>query len=409
MSLSTKSLLLPAVIAAALLSGREACAAGTSGRPGFSFGAYRALVTNTDNLSDLFLVDNGHPGYGLQMNYNTRPGGKFDAYNEILNYPVFGLGINYDVYSRMGFTNNTCLGNFVDLYAFMEASLYKNSWFSAGLLLDLGLSLTNVTYDPFSNPYMYNIGAPMTVYMAFGPQFKLRPTQNVELLLNAYWFHHSNGNAWMPNFGLNDVALALGLRYNPDAPYTEQVRKLKVPHSFRRGFEYDVYASTGFHSCKTEFKAYNQMVENPSDKKNDFVSHPRAGLGFDVRYRYSLMCSSGVVADAVYNWGVDELEKCDGIIYGKEEAEKKGKGYSPVNVSLGLMQVFHYGNMSVFCTFCGYVFRKVGIYEDQARFFQRAGMRFHIPKLSNMFLGCCIRATKFSNADYFEFQMGLKI
>lgn len=383
-------------------------ASGNVPNSGYTIGTNYAFVTNTDNLRSDFLAKNGHMGYTLQWAYNTRPGGKNDVFNEILNFPVFGIGVNYDAYSTMGFTNNSRVGNFVDLYGFMEASMYKNRWFSAGFLLNLGLSATNVVYDPVNNPGMINIGAPLTVFMAFGPQLKFRPAECLELALNTYWIHHSNGNAWMPNFGLNDLSVGVSARYNPGGAYTEQVRSLSIPHEFERKFSVDVYATTGFHSCKTEFKAYNQMVKNPGLKKNDFVSHPRAGIGVDVTYRYSLMCASGLVADGVYNWGIDELEKCDRIIYGDKEVAES-KGYSPFNMSLGLFHEFYYRNMSVFCAVCGYVFRKVGIYEDKTRFFQRAGMRFYMPRLSNMFLGCCIRATKFNNADYFEFQMGIKI
>ena len=402
---------IPAIIISvvvALVCGAYAQASGNVPNSGYTVGANYAVVTDTDNLRKDFLEENGHMGYSLQWAYNTRPGGKNDVFNEILNFPVFGLGANFDVYRTMGFRNNSRVGNFVDLYGFMEASMYKNRWFSAGFLLDLGLSATNVVYDPIMNPGMINIGAPLTVFMAFGPQLKFRPADRLELALNAYWFHHSNGNAWMPNFGLNDLSIGVSARYNPGGAYTEQVRKLRMPHEFDRGLGVDVYATTGFHSCKTEFKAYNQMVKDPKLKKNDFVSHPRAGIGVDVKYRYCLMCSSGLVADGVYNWGVDELEKCDRIIYGDREVDEC-KGYSPFNMSLGLFHEFHYRSMSVFCAMCAYVFRKVGIYEDGTRFFQRAGMRFYMPRLSNMFLGCCIRATKFNNADYFEFQMGVKI
>lgn len=395
-------------IISALMCGVSVRASGNVPNPGYTIGTNYAFVTNTDNLRSDFLAKNGHMGYTLQWAYNTRPGGKNDVFNEILNFPVFGIGVNYDAYSMMGFTNNSRVGNFVDLYGFMEASMYKNRWFSAGFLLNLGLSATNVVYDPLNNPGMINIGAPLTVFMAFGPQFKFRPAECLELALNTYWIHHSNGNAWMPNFGLNDLSVGVSARYNPGGAYTEQVKTLSIPHEFERKFSVDVYATTGFHSCKTEFKAYNQMVKNPRLKKNDFVSHPRAGIGVDVTYRYSLMCASGLVADGVYNWGTDELEECDRIIYGDKEVAES-KGYSPFNMSLGLFHEFYYRNMSVFCAVCGYVFRKVGIYEDKTRFFQRAGMRFYMPRLSNMFLGCCIRATKFNNADYFEFQMGIKI
>lgn len=366
-------------------------------------------VTNTDNLRDLFLAKNGHMGYSIQLGFDTKPGGKHDACNEILNYPVFGIGLNYDNYRTMGFTNNSRLGNFVDLYGFMEASLYKSRVVSAGFLLDFGLGVTNVVYDPKGNPFLYNIGAPMTVFMAFGPQVKVRFTENMEAVFNAYWLHHSNGNAWMPNFGLNDLALGLGLRYNPGGAYTEQVRKLRVPHDFERKLSWDVYATTGFHACKTEFTAFNRMVDDPEEKKDDFVSHPRAGVGVDAQYRYGQMCSSGMVADVVYNWGIDELRKSDLVIYGKEEVANKPAEYSPVNVSLGVIHEFHYGNFSALCAVCGYLFRKVGINEDTTRFFQRAGFRYYFPRLSNSFLGCCIRATKFNNADYFEFQLGVKI
>lgn len=377
-------------------------------RPNISAGWSYSNVTNTDGLASQFIDRNGHSSYFIQVGFDTHPGGEFDAFQEILNYPTFGLGAAFDNHSSMQFKNNSRLGDFVDLYAFMEGAFYKHKYFSIGYFANFGVGFTGVMYDRYTNPLEINIGAPISVYMAFGPQVKLRPADHVELILNANWHHHSTGNTWMPNWGLNDMALGAELRYDIDKPYTEQVRKLTREHVFEKKMHYDIYATYGVQASKTEFKAYNLAVENPDEKQVSFTSRPRVSLGFDAMYRYCLLCSTGIAIDCVYAPYCDILRACDVKLHG-EKAVEEGPGYSPFVCSLGFAHEFHYGNVSAYCGASYYLLRKAGIEDDHGKFFQRAGMRFHFSKWKNTFLGWCIRATQFCNADYFEFQFGIRI
>lgn len=384
------------------------CFADNAYRPGISIGTAWCKVDDPDGLAKMFIDKYGHQSYYLKLAYSTHPGGKYDVYNEILNYPVFGVGLSYDNYSSLGFKNNSRLGDFVNVFGFMEGPLYRNRIVSLGYNLAFGLGATGEYYDPYRNPNNYLVGAPLAVYMTFGPQIKLRPSEHVEVILNGSWFHHSTGNMSQPNYGLNDFMAGVDLRYNIDAPYTQQVRRLSLPHSFPKGFKFDVFGTFGLHACKTELKAYNMMVEDPDRKQAVLPARPRVGVAMDAVYRYCQLCSIGLTMDFGYHWDSAMLRSSDTVIYGSK-AVKEGPGYSPFNWALGFIHEFHYGNFAAFCGCSRYLFRKVGIHENQARFFQRAGMRFYFPRLSNTFLGMCIRATKFNNADFFEFQMGIRI
>ncbi|MBQ0024467.1 MAG: hypothetical protein KBT00_01905 [Bacteroidales bacterium] len=379
------------------------------GKPSsISVGGSYCYVTNTENLRDGFLARNGHPSYTVQFGYNTFPGCRSSAYAERYNFPVIGFGLTFDNCSRMQFKNNSSIGDFVNVYAFMNGAFYKERRFSLGYLMNMGMGITGVLYDPIDNPYQFHIGSPLSIYLSFGPQIKLRPSDNIEIDLNAYWYHHSNGNMWMSNVGLNGLSAGAALRYNFEEPYTRQVRRLEEKADFPKGFFYEIYGSYGLHACKTEFLAFNKMVEDPALKQRSFTSRPRIGLGFDAMYRYSLLCATGIVLDCNYNWDGGMLKRSDTVIYG-EDAVRNGPGYSPLNIALGFLHEFYYGNLSGFMGCSAYLYRKVGINEDFSRFYQRIGFRFHFPSWCNSFAGWCIRSSLFKDADFFEFQVGIRI
>lgn len=377
-------------------------------KPSITAGAAYCYVTDTDNMRDLFLDKNGHMSYTLKVGFPTSPDDKNAAYAERYNYPVLGFGATFDNCARMGFKNASRLGNFLNVYTFMEGAIYKNEHWSFGYWASIGMGITSEMYDPVKNPNQMHIGAPLSIYLTCGPQIRLRPVDNFELALNAYWYHHSNGNMWMSNVGLNGYAVGASLTYNLDKPYTRQVSKLTLHPDFEKGFLYDVFGTYGLHACKTEFKAFNQLVEDPAKKRKDFRSRPRIGLGADMLYRYSYICATGLSLELGYNWDGEMLKESDTIIYGAE-AVAKCKGYSPFSCALGFVHEFFYGNVSAYMGCSTYVFRKVGINEDVSRFYQRIGMRFYFPHFSNAFAGWNIRSTKFKNADFFEFQIGIRI
>ncbi len=377
-------------------------------RPAISAGWTYSNITNTDNIPFTYIDHNGVNSYYVKLAFNTKPGGRFEEYQEIMNFPVFGVGAGLDNYSAMKFKNNSRLGNFVNVFAFMEGAFYKNKYFSVGFNADLGLGFTDTVYDAFTNPLEINIGSPICIYMKFGPQIKVRPGDNVEFILNGNWFHHSNSNIWMPNWGLNNIGIGAEVRYNIDQPHTEEITRLRKKHEFEKKLHFDAFTSFGVQASKTEFRAYNGIVEDPEDKKTDFVSHPRMGIGFDAMYRYCLFCSTGLAIDCNYTWNSSILRDCDRILYG-QEAVDKGPGYSPFSLSAGFAHEFHYGSVSAYCGMSCYLFRKVGIKDDTGRIFQRAGMRFRFPRLKNIFVAWNVRATQFCNADFFEFQFGIRI
>lgn len=377
-------------------------------RPAISAGWTFSNVTNTDNIPFHYIDRNGVNSYYVKLAFNTKPGGRYEEYQEIMNFPVFGVGAGFDNFSAMQFKNNSRLGNFVNVYTFMEEAFYKNRYFSVGFNAELGVGFTDTVYDVYTNPLEINIGAPVSIYMKFGPQIKLRPSDRIELIVNGNWFHHSHSNLIMPNWGLNNIGIGAEVRYDIDRPHTEEITRLRKKHEFEKKLHYDVFTSFGLQASKPEFSAFNRSVEKPEDKKTDFPTRPRMGIGFDAMYRYCLFCSTGLAIDCNYTCDSDVLRNCDRMLYG-QEAVDKGPGYSPFSLSAGFAHEFHYGNVSAYCGMSYYLFRKVGIKGDNGSFYQRAGMRFRFPRLRNLFLAWNVRATQFSNADFLEFQLGFRI
>lgn len=380
--------------------------AGTDGDRSISFsGAYGTLF-NTEGILNSFVSGNGCMSYSVRYAIGTNPDSRNADFAEIFNYPTFGIGANWSRFSTLEFKNDSWLGDVVDLYGFIESYFYKNSFLSLGMSLDFGASVNNCAYDVVKNPRQYLLGANMSVYASFGPQISFRPWKRAEISVRGYWNHHSNGHTWMPNYGLNGLAVSGTLRYYIDEPYTEQVSVLRKKTEFDKGFRLNAFLSYGMHASRTEFEAFNLTVDDPALKQTSFRSYPRPGLGIEGEYRYSAMFSTGAVVDINYNSDTPALRKADEKLYGKDKV--KGLRYDPLNIGLGFIHEIHYRNVSAFCGVSYYLYRHSGINEERL-LYQRAGMRFRFPNFHDMFLAWCIRAHRFNDADYFEFQIGIPL
>jgi len=378
--------------------------------PSFSAGSYLTYIPNHEGIRDNLVKSPTYPTYFISTTFNTRPGGPNEQYMQMYNYPVFGIGISLADLPMLDFHNNSKLRSIYSIYLMTEYSVFKREKMSLGVVGNYGIGITTGDYyDPIFNKANIYLSWPFTVYVGIGPQVKIRPTEHLELGINTLVWHHSNGNSSIPNKGLNEMALGGFIRYNIDEPYTG---RYELPHKpvYPKGFHWDFYLNGGFHGCKTEWAAYNEMVEDPMKKQKDFKRWPRVGLGIDCIYRYGLLASTGLVFDVIHHSNMDALRASDVAIYGKDYAEANGK-YSPLVLCMGFIQEFYINSFSIYAGASAYLLHRVGIKEAElsSPLCQRLGFRYYVSQWANSFLGFCIRSHKFNDADYFEFQLGIRI
>jgi hypothetical protein len=382
-------------------------------RPAFSAGAYYTYVPDHEGIYDRLFDSGVYPTYAVAVTFNTSPDSpKSDFFTQLYNYPTFGIGFSVSDLSKIRFKNNSHFSNIYTGYVKMEYALLRNSVATLGISMEEGMAYTKDLYDPYTNPCNTYFGQHSTIYFSVGPQIKVRPTPNLELVFNGLFWHHSSGNESVPNTGFNEFAAGAFVRYNLEPPYTGKMKLPERPSDFKKHIETEIFALGGIHSCKTEWHAFNELVEDPAEKQVKFRHWPRGGVGMDISYRYGLFTSTGVAFDFLYSSNSAALERSDIAIYGEEAVD--GVSYNPFTLDLGLVQKIFYRNVAFYISLGGYVFRDVGIHETflttkVSKLYQKIGLRVYFPKMNDVFLGWCIKANNFNDADYFEFHLGVRI
>ena len=112
------------------------------------------------------------------------------------------------------------------------------------------------------------------------------------------------------------------------------------------------------------------------------------------------MFSTGIGVEGMY--GANRYRETDLILEGREDP----KGYSPFFVSVYLTQEFHYDRLSIHAQFGLYAFERTGLTEDVGRWFQRIGLRYHIPRCGGLYAGFDMRAHKFDRSYCLEPSLG---
>jgi len=381
-------------------------------KPNFSIEGGFGQITNggRDGATLIDQEKNTYPAFNFLVGWQSKPDGKLADIAELLNYPVYGFGLGYEKFSSMGFNyDDSRLSDMFNIFGFFEGYFYKNNWFSVGLALRIGLGITFDIYDINNNPNNVHFGAPTSLFVGGGPTFRFRPTQQLELGVNTFIWHHSNGHTWEPNTGINQRGINILAKYSLEQPYSKQRRERIHKGEFKdKGFLIDIFGHNGTHAYKAEYFAFNAMVRDYEKKKTDFTSWQRLGVAAACSYRYGLLCSTGLEVDLTYMWGLDHLEAADRVLYGDAQVDAS-RGYTPLMITGGFVQEFYYGNVSAYIGGGFYLLHNVGIYEDSSRMYQKIGMRFYIPKWNNIFLGWNMLARNFTEADHFELQLGVRI
>lgn len=338
---------------------------------------------------------------GIMVGLNTRPEDN-DWYAWAYNFPHYGLGFSYANMSGVKCHPESAsgLGDAYTLFGYAHFDLLKTRHFSFGPNLELGTSFMTRKWDAVTNPKNFYVGTSMLIMVGAGLEAAFHITPRWELGLNAMLTHRSNGMLRTPNFGLNELAAGAFVRYDLSDRHLGRRGASPERPEFKKWL-FDIYFSGGVHSCDAERGLYLEHVlkEGEENRWGSFRPWLRLNLGGTALFRYHPIFATGIGLDVSYTQNWKRLGEYYELVHGT--AAKT----CPVYVGAYLQQSFFYRNVEVGIGLGVYLFKKLGI-EDSTWNYQRALIRWHLPKAGNIFLGFAMRAHRFDRSDTLEFSLG---
>lgn len=361
----------------------------------------------------LGLMDNPYNNiYNLRIGFQSTPKDS-NYYDKIYNYPIVGLALSLTDNSSVRLKNNSYIGNIYSAYGFMDMSLIRTRKFRFEFIFQWGMAYNPTKFDAVNNAWNEYAGAPVQVNVAGGLGVKYMLTRNLEIGAAAEIRHYSNGRLGMPNRGINMAGINVSMRYlfRPDESiYSADNIKFKFTE---KGFTYNLSFAGALQASMDQWEVYKGSRDNETGDENengtieipDFKRSPVYAMYNTFLYRYSQMCASGIGLDFYYKPEINKSRVWDAMIYGFDAM--KSHKYNKLCVGLSLNHEFFYHNFSGYVAVGMYMFRKYGIPKDyDSRFYQRAGIRYYIPKLNGLYIGYGIKAHNFGNAENMELSVG---
>ena len=352
-----------------------------------------------------YRLSNGYMTYDVEVGFQTEPSDNCmfaDAYG----YPILGVGISVATLSDFDMGPTSYLPDLYTVYGSFERTLVRKERFSFGFMLNVGITTNIASYDPVNNPGNTFLSSPIMAYFGGGYFAKYHIGKRWEAGADLMYRHYSNGMLSLPNGGLDAAGCGIFARYRLKEYKPQELLRHDHSPEFHRGMIYHIAFSGSVHSCRSEWRAYNEMVEDVNLKQTRFKKHPKFSLSADAMYRYALKYATGISLDLYYSSNMKELEQCDRIIYG-DEAVENCPGYDPISVGVALVQELYYRNLAGYIALGAYPYRHKGISGYQGWHYEKAGLRYYFPKYSITFAGFAIKAHNF-RAENFEFTVGVR-
>ena len=83
--------------------------------------------------------------------------------------------------------------------------------------------------------------------------------------------------------------------------------------------------------------------------------------------------------------------------------------YQPVAFGVSAIQQVHYGNFTAWMQIGAYIYKHLGVREQEGYTYQRFGGKYVFPQLGNMYLGIACKCHYFSRATSLDFTLGIRI
>ena len=338
----------------------------------------------------------GYPTVDLRIGHYTSSDDP-SSYASLCGFPNIGLGVNWKGTSYFDWVGESHLSDLVSLYGFFERDFIRTRKFSFGYDFSLGVAFNSAVYDKDHNPENVIFSSAVLAYLAPGLHLSFRPTQHLQLGLSGVLTHMSTGRLAYPNAGFNGADVMVSARYAMAEPKIPEHSDLERP-VFPKRMLYEVFAGYGAHRCAQEFEATGKTTPWPTYT-----------FGASACYQYKPTLSSGLGMDFFYfpkNF-LQCVAASERILHPKLNPEKYD--YRPLSMGISAVQQLHYGNFTAWFQVGVYLYKHVGVCEQDGILYQRIGGKIVFPKLANTYVGFSCKSHHFSRAASLDFILGVRI
>lgn len=352
-------------------------------------------IFNTFPVYGQMLDSYYYPTAALRIGYQTTESDH--PYAAFYGYPNVGFQLGWTGLSKMQFSGDSHFGSIINFCGFMERDFLRVKRFSLGYDAQIGIGFNRTVYNPDANPLNMNVSSSLLIYAGADLKMRYRFSKSFQMGLSLHIEHYSTGDLSCPNLGLNGCGAILSLRYDnitpPPIDYDPQ------PKPEVRPIFGEIFVGGGLHKCFTEWKVFGSTIPWP------FLV-----AGGSINYRYLPQMSTGLNIDLnnAESSFIKRVEEADRILFGDEAVDAYGR-YSTFTCGLSLIQQFHYGNFTVFGNLGIYLYKRMGLHEQEGLLYQRVGMKYTFPQLANVFVSIDCKAHRFKNAAMMEFTIGKRL
>jgi hypothetical protein len=280
-------------------------------------------------------------------------------------------------YSNLG--NNYYLGYSLALIPYMHFPLIRTKNYASFFQLGCGLAYVSKPYDRVENPKNNTIGSYLNAAIRLSYSQHIPLSSHWQLIQGINITHFSNGSFTLPNYGVNNLSLSLGLRYIPYNYEKYSPNKEKEKKEIVNQKKWDIYSLVG---VKEKYP-----VAGPK-----YISY---ALSFDRVHQRSLKFDYYYGIDIMY----DESKKAS-LIENEMELKKKF-AYAQLGAHLGA--AWKMGRFSLHTQLGLYLYSP-----DPAlgRIYDRLMLRY---EFSEHWMWNIALKTHYARADVFETGIGFRL
>ncbi len=329
-----------------------------------------------DSLQQGF-VQGAELEFGLQMAGN-------ENWHVAYNYPMTGLGFHY-----VNMNNPDVLGYAVGFYGFLEVPVVRQPDFEIMYRLTSGLTYVSERFNQYKNPENIAISTWVNYLFSTGFQGRYWMTKETALGLGFGLTHYSNGGIKIPNKGLNQLHLNLGVLHYFKGEYN-QYSGAKRPIVWNPNHE--IYAMGAFGRV-------NIGTETSNVGTNQRYTTLAVTLGYN--YRYAAHRKVGLSLDGFYNESFN-WSYWDGFI----SYEYNWKDLSRIGMAIN--HEFVLNRLSIIIAGGVYIIPcpdKTGTLEIKADEWAYERLAFRYYPIENLFINVSVKAYGF-NAETVEAGIG---
>jgi hypothetical protein len=324
------------------------------------------MLGNGTTIGDKLAHRAYYNGVDVHMGFNIND--HKDIYNQVYRLPVLGLGW----YTSTFHASDIGKPNALYFYFNMPLRFERSKKFTLSYTGAFGISYNFNPYDSIENPGDVFIGSYENCYLNLSMLFNYHISPKVILYGSIGFKHFSNGSFQLPNYGINLVPLAVGIKYKPSGfkPFEGET---DIPHYIRHNeFNFSVMAASK-----------NYVAGNPN--------YLKAGLSMNWLRAFNYKYKAGLGLDVFYAAKTGKRTNSESTFSNSVSFAIAGSWEWNINRHLYIPIAF------------GVYLKRNQDNGERDPFYERVGMRYRLK--NGIFTGVTIKAHK-GVADVFEWTLG---